>query len=421
MSQIHSTILPCGLRVVTDQVDSVQSVAVGIWAGVGTRDEDMRHNGIAHMVEHMLFKGTPTRTTQQIAESIENVGGHMNAYTSREITSYHIHMMREDVALGLDVLSDMYMNATMPDLEVERERGVILQEIGMCADTPDDLVFDHYYETAYKAQAIGAPILGTAEMIRGMQRDDLMAYVDRLYGPSRTVVAAAGPVNHAEFVDMVQARFHGLDQRKAAHKPPPAAYTGGESRVKKELEQSHIIMGFESVPRGDDDYHASKALATLLGGGMSSRLFQEIREKRGLAYSIYAFQSSYNDSGQFGIYAGTGPADLPELLPVVCDEILKLAGSLSEEEVQRAKAQMKSGTVMAQESMMSRADQIGRAMIFKNKPYDLQTVLAKVDAVSVDQIRDLCGRIFTRPLTLAALGPLEGMEPYEKIRERLAA
>lgn len=420
MPSIQSTTLPNGVRVVTDTVDSVHTVALGIWCGVGTRHETMQQNGIAHMVEHMLFKGTASRNTLDIAKSIENVGGHMNAYTSREVTSYHIHLLREDMGLAIDVLADMYRHATMPPEEVERERGVILQEIGMCADTPDDIIFDHYYETAYPGQTLGAPILGTADLIKGMQRDDLMSYVRNLYTPSRTVVAAAGPVQHEEFVTLAARHFEGLP-KDTDHVPLKADYKGGEHRVKKELEQSHIVLGFEGVPRGGDDYQAVKALATVLGGGMSSRLFQEIREKRGLAYSIYAFHSAYSDSGQFGVYAGTGPGDLPTLLPVVCEELLKVIDDLTEEELHRAKAQLKSGTLMARESMMSRADQIARTMIFKNKLYDLKTVTEGIDAVDMAQVKALARRIFACPPTLAALGPLEGLESYEKLKVRLAA
>lgn len=420
MPHIQSTTLENGVRVVTDTVDTVHSVALGIWCGVGTRHEAMKENGIAHMVEHMLFKGTPSRNTFEIAKSIENVGGHMNAYTSREVTSYHIHLLREDMNLAMDVLADMYQNATMPPEEVERERGVILQEIGMCADTPDDIIFDHYYETAYPGQTLGAPILGTPDLIKGMQRDDLMRYVRELYTPARTVIAAAGPVSHEEFVALAAQHFKALPS-DTEHAPLAADYKGGEHRVKKELEQSHIVLGFEGVARGSADYQAIKALATILGGGMSSRLFQEIREKWGLAYSIYAYHSAYNDSGQFGVYAGTGPADLPTLLPVVCEELLKVTDDLTEEELQRAKAQLKSGTLMARESMMSRADQIARTLIFKNKLYDLDTVIASIDAIDMAQVKTLARRIFSGVPSLAALGLLEGLEPYEKLQERLAA
>lgn len=290
----------------------------------------------------------------------------------------------------------------------------------MCADTPDDIIFDHYYETAYPGQTLGAPILGTPDLIKGMQRDDLMRYVRELYTPARTVIAAAGPVSHEEFVALAAQHFKALPS-DTEHAPLAADYKGGEHRVKKELEQSHIVLGFEGVARGSADYQAIKALATILGGGMSSRLFQEIREKWGLAYSIYAYHSAYNDSGQFGVYAGTGPADLPTLLPVVCEELLKVTDDLTEEELQRAKAQLKSGTLMARESMMSRADQIARTLIFKNKLYDLDTVIASIDAIDMAQVKTLARRIFSGVPSLAALGLLEGLEPYEKLQERLAA
>ena len=278
MTQIQTTTLPNGLRIITDTVPSVDSVALGIWAGVGTRDEDLVHNGAAHMVEHMLFKGTAKRNALEIAEVIENVGGHMNAYTSREVTSYHIHLLKEDMGLALDVLADMYQHSTLPPEEIERERQVILQEIGMCHDTPDDLVFDHYYETAYPGQALGAPILGTNEIVSNMSRDALQGHITRLYTPARTVISAAGNLDHDEFVARVAALFDALPA-DTDHVKKPADYQGGEHRAAKDLEQSHFILGFQGLSRLDDDYYTAQALSSVLGGGMSSRLFQEVAGK----------------------------------------------------------------------------------------------------------------------------------------------
>ena len=331
MSHIQLTTLNNGLRVITDTAADVHSVALGIWVNVGTRNEDPAYNGAAHMVEHMLFKGTPTRSTQQIAETIEDVGGHMNAYTSREMTSYHIHLLKNDMRLGLEVLADIYQNATMPEDELERERHVILQEIGMCNDTPDELVFDNYFETAYPAQTLGAPILGKTSDISGMNKSALADYIHRHYTPQHTVISAAGNLDHQAFVRMVEDLFGNLPA-DTPHEQTKADYKGGDRRVDKELEQSHFVLGFEGVSKTDTDYFAAQTLATLLGGGMSSRLFQEVREKRGLVYSIYSYHSGYRDSGQFIIYAGTGPKDLKELVPVVCDEVLKSSENLSHAE-----------------------------------------------------------------------------------------
>lgn len=420
---IEQTTLPNGLRIITDQVDTVDSVAAGIWVDVGTRHEDMAHNGVAHMTEHMMFKGTPSRSALQIVEQIEDVGGHMNAYTSRELTAYHIHLLKDHLPLALEILADIIRNPAMPDEEVERERTVILQEIGMSIDTPDDLVFDHYQETAYPAQALGAPILGTAEIIKAMKRDVLMDYVRRFYTPSRLVVSVAGNARHEDVVKMVSALF--ADHKGGAadsYSGVPAAYRGGEIRTEKKLEQSHIVLGFQGMPRGGADYYAASALATALGGGMSSRLFQEVREKRGLVYAVFSFHSAYDDDGQFVIYAGTGPDDLPALVPVLCDEIGKVVqDTISEEERARACAQMKSGLLMSRESMMSRANQQAKHLINFGDILDIDRKIAAIEAVTVEDIRDCAGQIFATVPTLAALGPVQELAGYEDIRKALQA
>ncbi len=417
---IQTTTLENGLRIVTDTVSSVESVALGIWAGVGTRNEMAQTNGVAHMVEHMLFKGTKTRNVSEIAGRIESVGGHVNAYTSREVTSYHAHLLKQDTALAVDVLSDMVMNATLPEDELERERQVILQEIGMVADTPDDVIFDHYQETAYPGQTLGAPILGDGHSVRAMPRSALQTYIDRHYTPANMVVSAAGNIDHDHFVDLVTERMAGL---APGEKTPrgTAVYQGGESRREKPLEQSHIVLGFQGLPRLDDAYYRIVMLSAILGGGMSSRLVQEIREKRGLVYSIYAFHSAYVDDGQFHIYAGTGPDRLPELVPVLCDQLQNLGETLTDEEVERARAQLKAGLLMGRESMTTRADQLAKHMIFFDKALDIAQIVARIDAARKEDICAMAQRLFSQRPTLALLGPLEKMESYEQVCGRLAA
>jgi len=420
MTSPRLTTLPNGLRIISDHVASMHSVAIGIWAGVGTRYEDMAHNGAAHMVEHMLFKGTPNRDALQIAQSIESVGGHMNAYTSREVTSYHTHMLKDDINLSIDVLSDMYTRSTLPDDEVERERQVILQEIGMCNDTPDDLVFDNYYEAAYPNQTLGAPILGSADHVTNMSRDALNGFIQKFYSPSRTVISAAGHVDHDALVEKVSEAFADLPADQD-YTPKPASYSGSDHRVQKELEQAHFILGFQSLSRLDDDHYAAQALSTLLGGGMSSRLFQEVREKRGLVYSIFSFNSAYQDDGQFGIYAGTGPESLGEIIPVISDEILKVTQAVNEEEVNRAKTQLKSSLLIGRESMMTRADQHAKFAIFRNSEFDIEETLQKIEAIDAPAIQNVAKRIFSSQPNLAALGPLQNLPEFGAIEERLAA
>lgn len=420
MTHIQTTTLPNGLRVITDTVASVDSVAIGIWAHVGTRNEAAADNGVAHLVEHMMFKGTQKRSSRDIAEVIENVGGHMNAYTSREITSYHIHLLKEDVDLALDVLSDMIQNSTMPEDELAKERYVVLQEIGMCNDTPDDVVFDHFYETAYPKQALGAPILGRGDIIESMSRDTLMGYVKKFYTPQNLVISAAGNIKHDTLVQMVQEKFDALPDNQTRDNDV-GQYQGGDFRQQKELEQAHLILGFQGISRTDDDYYTAQALATILGGGMSSRLFQTIREDRGLVYSIYAFHSSYVDNGVFGVYAGTGEKDVAELIPVTCDELLKATHDLSEDEIIRVKAQLKAGLLMGRESMMSRADSQAKTLIFRNKAIDVENIKSKVDAIDKAALQRVATKIFSSPLTVTGLGPLSKLENFDTIKNRLAA
>lgn len=420
MSELKITTLSNGLRVVTDHVPSVESVAVGVWAGVGTRNEDLSVNGVAHMVEHMLFKGTKNRDAQQIVEVIENVGGHMNAYTSREVTSYHIHLLKEDLGLALDVLADMVQNSTMPADEVERERGVIIQEIGMCHDTPDDIIFDHYFETAYPKQALGAPILGTHSIIENMHRDALMGYVEKFYTPERLVICASGNLKHDELIEMVERKFNALPANQNEDRAD-AAYQGGEYRESRDLEQSHIVLGFRGIPRLSQDHYAAQILTTILGGGMSSRLFQEVREKRGLVYSIYGFNSSYSDDGQVGIYAGTGPDKLPELIPVVCDEVKKIGTTITDEELVRAKSQLRSSILMARESMMNRANQNAKSLLMRDTIRSPEEIIDDINAVTIKTLQRVSDQIFTSAPTLAALGPLGQLEDFGKIKDRLAA
>lgn len=417
---LKTSTLPNGLRIVTDTVTEVESVAIGIWADVGTRHEDLAHNGVAHMVEHMMFNGTPTRTSQQIAEVIENVGGQVNAYTSREVTAYYIHLLKDDMPMGLEVLADIIQHPTFPDRELEKERDVILQEIGMTNDTPDDIVFDYYQETAYPEQALGASILGTAEIVAGMKKETLFDYVRRFYTPEKLVISAAGHVHHDDLLARVEKLF--TDLPADTHQPfAPARYQGGDRREERDLEQSHVVLGFQGVKRGDQDYFPALLLSTILGGGMSSRLFQEVREKRGLVYAVYASHGAYHDDGQFEMYAGTGPEKLPDLMPVLCDEIAKIrTAPVRGDELARAKAQIRSGILMSRESMLSRAGRQAKYMINFGKLPNIPETVRKIEAVTPEDIQRAAARIFSGVPTLAALGPLEKLESYERLKHRLA-
>jgi len=418
---LQSTRLDNGLRVVTDHVPTVESVAVGIWCDVGARHEDMAHNGVAHMVEHMMFNGTPTRSAKDIVEQIENVGGQMNAYTSRENTAYYVHLLKDDLPLALDVLSDMIQRPTFPDNDLEKERGVIIQEIGMTNDTPDDLIFDLYQQTAYPQQSLGAPILGTADIVQNMTKQTLFDYVTHFYNSENLVISAAGNVTHDRMMEEVNRLFCDLPtSSKSTYQK--AEYHGGEHRSDKELEQAHIVLGFQGIKKSDPDYYAATLLSTVMGGGMSSRLFQEVREKHGLVYSVYSAHSGYNDDGQFEIYAGTGEDKLPKLIPVICDEVQKISQNLMDvEELNRAKSQLRAGILMGRESMLSRANRQAKHMISFDEDFSLSHLLEKIDIVQPQDIQKMAQRIFSGRPTLAALGPLDQLESYDDIQKKLAA
>ena len=420
MSTIEFSTLPNGVKIISDTNKNVDSVALGIWYDVGSSFETPEHNGVAHMTEHMMFKGTSNRNAKQIVESIENVGGNMNAYTSREITSYHVHLMKEDAPLALEVLADMALNTTLPDEEIERERQVILQEIGMTQDTPDDLIFDHYYETAFKDQAIGRPILGTAEIISKMQGETIRSHIDNFYTPERTVISAAGNITHDQLVRETEKYFATLSSSEIESNEV-VTYSGGALYTPKELEQTHVVLGFEGFSRHDDDYYAAQILNVALGGGMSSRLFQEIREKRGLAYSIFSFHSAHNKTGLFGIYTGTGPNDTAELMPVLCDEILRVCDGIAEHEIQRAKVQIKSSLVMSRESMMSRANQQAKYLLQRGAVLDHQKIINLIEGIDKKTLQRVATRLFSSKPTLCALGPLDQMPAYEEVTTKLAA
>jgi predicted Zn-dependent peptidase len=415
---IRTTTLENGLRVVSDPMAAVESVSLGVWVGVGTRYERPEMNGVSHLLEHMAFKGTKRRSALAIAEEIEAVGGHINAYTTRESTAYYVRVLKGDVALGVDLISDILQNSTMETEELERERTVILQEIHQANDSPDDVVFDNFQEAAYPDQPMGRQVLGDANIVGSMGRDIIMDYMDNHYNANTMVLSAAGSIDHDELVTLARDSFSDLPKGEQASREP-ANYTGGQSIIARELEQAHLLLGFEGVDYEDPDFYAAAVLSTLFGGGMSSRLFQEIREKRGLVYSIYSFVPSYSDSGLFGIYAGTGEEETQELIPLVCDEIKKICDGVGADELTRARAQIKASILMGLESSSSRCEQLARQMMVFGRPLPTEEVVANIESVGRDAILNTAQRIFSSPLTVAALGPISKLESFEEIVHRL--
>ena len=416
---VEVTRLPSGLSVVTDRMPHLESASLGVWAGAGSRNEAPDEHGISHLLEHMAFKGTKRRTSRQIAEEIEAVGGDLNASTSAESTGFYARVLKADVPLALDVLSDILSEPTFEPEELRREQNVIVQEIGAVEDTPDDLVFERLHETAFPKQPLGRSILGTPETVRSFNSARIRTYLSRNYRAPDMLVAAAGAVEHERIVSEAEKRFASFIG-PAAPAPEPAHFGGGTRVETRDLEQVHIALALQGLPVRDEQLYSLQVFTSVLGGGMSSRLFQEVRENRGLCYAIHAFHMPYSDTGMFALYAGTDEADAPELMRVAIDQIAIATETLNEAEVARAKAQMKAGLLMALESSEARLGQIARQMLAYGRPIPLDEIVAKVDAVTVASAR-AAGRALIgrgRP-AIAALGPGNGLESTAAIAESL--
>jgi predicted Zn-dependent peptidase len=406
---VRLTTLPNGFRIITDSIATVETASVGVWIGAGSRNETIHNNGVAHFLEHMAFKGTTTRSAYEIARAVEDVGGYLNAYTSREITAYYARVLKQDVGLAIDILGDILENSIFAEEELLKERDVILQEISQSKDTPDDIVFDYFQETAYPNQPLGRTILGPEKNVSGMTRETLIDFMQNQYNPSQMVFAAAGNVNHEEIVGQVERHFH-LKKNGTPSVREPALYTGGTFQETRDLEQLHLILGVQGISTQHKDFYTATIYSTLLGGGMSSRLFQEVREKRGLAYSIYSFSSSYRDSGIFGVYAGTSKKEGPQVIQVVKEELHKSTHTLSEDEVNRAKAQLKAGLLMGMESTSHRAKTLAQQLLTFGKTFTPEEIVQKIEAPSLEDVQNFAKNILENPFTLAAVGPVKVLE-----------
>ncbi|WP_372989722.1 M16 family metallopeptidase [Sulfitobacter sp.] len=410
-----------GFRIVTEHMPGLASASIGVWVTAGARHETPQQNGIAHFLEHMAFKGTAKRTSLQIAEAIEDVGGYINAYTSREVTAYYVRVLENDVALGLDVIADILRNPILDKNEIEVERGVILQEIGQALDTPDDVIFDWLQEEAYPNQPLGRTILGPTERVSNFSREDLSSFIDQHYGPDQMILAAAGAVDHDEIVRLAEQLFGDMPQ-KPLFDVDAGKFSGGELRQVKTLEQAHFALGFESPGYRADDIYVAQIYASALGGGMSSRLFQEVRENRGLCYTIFAQAGAYADTGMMTIYAGTSGEQLPELAGITIDEMKRAASDMSPAEVARARAQMKAGLLMGLESPSNRAERLARLIQIWDRIPPLEETIAQIDAVTTGDVRDFAQTMAaTAPAALALYGPVETAPTLAELQERRAA
>lgn len=419
--ELHT--LSNGFRIVTEDMPGLKSTSIGIWVQAGGRHERIEQNGIAHFLEHMAFKGTRTRSALQIAESIEDVGGYINAYTSREMTAYYARVLEDDVALGLDVIADILLNPMFDPAEIEVERGVILQEIGQTLDTPDDIIFDWLQEVAYPDQALGRTILGPSERVSAFSRDDLQGFVGEHYGPNQMILSAAGAIDHDAIVRQAEDLFGHLPMvERPAALLQPARFNGGERREVKALEQVHFALALEGPTYLDPAIYTAQVYASVMGGGMSSRLFQEVRENRGLCYSIFAQAGAYEDTGLTTIYAGTSAAQIEELALVTIDEMKRAATDMTASEVARARAQMKAGLLMGLESPSNRAERLARLLSIWNRIPRIDETIERIDAVTTGDVKDFAGQMVGQAGTAMALyGPAEAAPTLDALKARLAA
>ncbi|MDA0720265.1 M16 family metallopeptidase [Yoonia sp.] len=420
---IQQHTLSNGLRIVTEQMPGLKSTSIGIWVLAGGRHERIEQNGIAHFLEHMAFKGTKSRTALQIAEQIEDVGGYINAYTSREMTAYYARVLEDDVALGLDIIADILLNPLFEDAEIEVERGVILQEIGQTLDTPDDIIFDWLQEEAYPDQPLGRSILGEAARVSTFAKGDLDRFVSEHYGPNQMILAAAGAVDHDAIVRQAEALFGHLPRvERAAGLLQPAKFIGGERRATKALEQVHFALALEGPTYRDPAIYTAQIYATALGGGMSSRLFQEIRENRGLCYTIFAQAGAYEDTGMTTIYAGTSAEQIAELAHVTIDEMKRAADDMSDAEVARARAQMKAGMLMGLESPSNRAERLARLLSIWDRIPGIEETIAHIDNVTTGDVKTFAAQMAGQVGTALALyGPADQAPTLDALKARLAA
>lgn len=402
--EIRQSILNNGLKIITAERPQLETVSLGVWVNTGAASESAEDNGISHFIEHMVFKGTKKRNARQISEDIENVGGATNAYTSRHFTCFYAKMLKDDLELATDVICDFITNPTFDNGEMTKEKEVVVQEIKQSIDAPDDLVFDYFQAAAFPNQAAGRTILGTTEQVRGFTRERMLGYMASHYTADNMIAVAVGKVDHDKFVKMIEARM-GVLPAHIGFTEEEQRYTGGGRVESKDIEQTHLVLGFRGASYLDKDYYRYSVLSTIFGGGMSSRLFQEIREKRGLVYTISSFNQALKNAGVFGIYAGTTPKELNELLPVVATEIKKLTNDkVSEAELKRAKTQIKASLLMSLESSSTTAEIMARQMLLFKRIIPTEEIVAKIEAITADELLNLAQRIFVTTPTYALLG-----------------
>ena len=419
--KVTTTKLDNGIVILSDNMEHLESASLGIWVKSGSRFENENEHGISHLLEHMAFKGTKTRNAKQIAEQIENVGGELNAATSIEHTGYFARTLKEDTGLAAEILSDILQNSLFNENELSREKQVIVQEIGASHDDPDDQTFDMFLSTAYPNQAIGRPILGTVKSVCDFTPNAIRSYLHNNYVGDRMIVAAAGKIDHDGLVKIIEKQFTDL-RATGSKQPEKAKYIGGDARQTSKHEQAHVILGIEGRAYNSDGYYATLILAKILGGGMSSRLFQELREKRGLCYSIYAFHWAFADSGILGVASATGPEQVDELIPVIIEELKKVTQDITQEEVIRVRNQIRAGLLMSLESPTARSGQLARQQILFGHPVAMQETLERINKIDAKRVKQIALELIqdAKP-TVASLGPIEKIPDYQTIKQHFAS
>ncbi len=419
-SRVTRSVLPGGLRVITESLPAVRSAAIGIWAGVGSRDEDLDHAGATHYLEHLLFKGTERRSALDISAAMDAVGGELNAFTAKEYTCYYARVLDADLPLAIDVLADMVTSSLIEPKDVDAERGVILEEIAMNEDDPTDTVHEAFAAQLFGDTPLGRPILGSVDSINAITRTQITEHYAARYKPKDLVVAAAGSLDHAEVVELTRAAFGpflaGDDDPEAprlAGENVPGEPGTGVRLVSRGIEQANLVLGCGGLSRTDQRRFALGVLNAALGGGMSSRLFQEVREKRGLAYSVYSFSSQHADTGIWGVYAGCLPAKADEVLAICRDEIAKvISGGLTDDEMVRGKGQLRGSIVLGLEDPSSRMSRLGKAELVYPRLEPVEEILASIDAVSHDDVREVAAAVLAQPKALAVVGPFDEPGPF---------
>jgi predicted Zn-dependent peptidase len=406
---ITKEVLENGLTLVTERMPHVRSVAVGVWVTRGSRHEKPEETGISHFIEHMVFKGTKTRSAEQIAAEVDSIGGHMDAFTAKEYASFHLKVLDQHLPLAMELLGDIVQNPRFDPLEMAKEKKVIFEEMGMVEDTPDDLVMELFTEAFWPDHPLGRPILGTRKSVGGFGRPELLAFFRKVYEPGNLLIAAAGHLDHADTAALVRRHFGDLAPRRNGHKAsPPVARARVVSRSKKELEQVHLCLGAPAYPQGHADRYGLYVLNTVLGGSMSSRLFQNVREKRGLVYSISSGVAAYSDAGAFTIYAGTSLDSVDEVVRLSLEELRRAREEpLPPEELRRAKDHLKGSLMLSLESTGSRMNHIARQEIYFGRQFALDEITTGIEAVTADDVARIAGALFGGPLHASLLGNLK--------------